>query len=77
MVMPRLLNDKLSFWTARSVDRFRGLENRGTKKRPLPRTERKGAKGRSLPVGLPRRTDDDQVILYRIVKVSVGYPLGT
>jgi len=28
-------------------------------------------------VGLPHRTDDDQVILYRIVKVSVGYPLGT
>ena len=71
------MNVRLPLWRACSVDRFRGLENRGTKKRPLPRTERKGAKGRSLPVGLPHRTDDDQVILYRIVKVSVGYPLGT
>ncbi len=76
--MPASLNDKLSFWAARSVDRFRRFgKTPEHKKRPLPRTEREGAKGRSLPVGLPHRTDDDQVILYRIVKVSVGYPLGT
>ena len=71
------MNVRLPLWRACSVEWFRRLVKRRNASRPLPRTEREGAKGRSLPVGLPRRTDDDQVILYRIVKVSVGYPLGT
>ena len=36
LVMPCLLNDKLSFWTARSVDRFRGLVKPRNKKAPPP-----------------------------------------